>query len=105
MLLRMAVLAALALDPAFVAATVRSLGTTIRNEYFDPAVGADVDAALRRSLAEGRYTGVADDRMLAALVNRDLLAATHDKHLVLEARLDIPAQRERSAQEADATRA
>ena len=31
----------LALDPAFVASTIASLGTTIRNEYFDPKVGAN----------------------------------------------------------------
>lgn len=95
----------LALDPAFVTVTVESLGAMIRKEYFDPAVGADVDAALKRSLAAGRYAGAADDPMLAMLVNRDLYATTRDKHLNVEARRDVPAERERSAAQADDTRA
>ena len=95
----------LALDPAFVTATVESLGTTVKNEYFDPTVGAEVDAALRKALAEGRYVAAPDDAALARLINRDLFAATHDKHLNVEARLDIPAQRERSAPQAEEARA
>jgi hypothetical protein len=95
----------LALDPAFVKATVESIGATISQEYFDPKVGAEVDTALRRSLADGRYAGAADDQTLATLVNRDLYAATRDKHLNVEARLDSPAQRERSASQADEARA
>src|SRR5436190_22063885 len=105
MFARILLLAALSLDPAFVATTVKTLGTTIRNEYFDPRVGANVDAAVRLSLAAGRYGGAVDDAALATLINQDLYAATHDKHLNVEARLDIPAQRERSAEQADATRA
>jgi C-terminal processing protease CtpA/Prc len=105
MIARFALVAALALDPAFVAAVIQSLGATIKQEYFDPKIAGDVDAALRRSLAAGGYTGATDDRALATLINRDLYAATHDKHLAIEARLDIPAQRERSAQEAAVSRA
>lgn len=105
MLALIALVLGFALDPAFVKATVESIGTTIRHEYFDPKVGADVDAALRRGLADGRYTTVADDRALAALITRDLFAATRDKHLAVEARLDIPAQRERSVSQADEARA
>jgi len=101
----MALVLGLALDPAFVASTVESLGAMIEQEYFDPAVGAEVHSALRRSLAEGRYAGADTDAALAQLVNRDLFAATHDKHLNLEARLDIPAQRERSAPQAEESRA
>ena len=96
---------ALTLDPAFVAATVHAVGATISREYFDPKIGADVEAALKQSLAAGRYAGAADDAALAALVNRDLFAVTHDKHLNLQAWLDIPAQRERSQEQADASRA
>jgi retinol-binding protein 3 len=95
----------LALDPAFVASTVESLGTMIEQEYFDPTVGAEVHAVLRRSLNEGRYVGADSDGALAQLVNRDLFAATRDKHLNVEARLDIPAQRERSAPQAEESRA
>jgi C-terminal processing protease CtpA/Prc len=95
----------LTLDPAFVKATVESIGATIGQEYFDPKVGTEVDAALRRSLADGRYAGAADDQALATLINRDLYAATRDKHLNVEARLDIPAQRERSVSQADEARA
>ena len=65
----------------------------------------DKQAALRRSLAEGHYAGADSDAALAQLVNRDLFAATRDKHLNLEARLDIPAQRERSAPQAEESRA
>jgi len=100
-----ALLLLLALDPAFVKATVESIGTMISKEYFDPKVGAEVDATLRRSLADGRYAGADNDQVLALLVNRDLYAATHDKHLNVEARRDVPAERERSAAQADASRA
>src|SRR5476651_1631101 len=81
-----ALLLLLALDPAFVKATVESIGTMISKEYFDPKVGAEVDATLRRSLADGRYAGADNDQVLALLVNRDLYAATHDKHLNVAAR-------------------
>ena len=90
-----------ALDPAFVKTTVESIGAMISKEYFDPTVGAAVDTALKRSLAEGRYADAADDQALATLLNRDLFAATHDKHLNLEARRDVPAERERSVEQAD----
>ena len=95
--MRAILLLLLALDPAFVKATVESLGATISKEYFDPAVGRDVDAALRRSLADGRYAGAGDDQALASLITRDLYAATRDKHLVMQALRDVPAERERSA--------
>ena len=99
-----ALLVGLALDPVFVASTVESLGAIISREYFDPTVGREVDLALKQSLAAGRYASATDDRMLATLINRDLYAATHDKHLAVEALLDVPAQRERSAAQADDTR-
>ena len=105
MLALMALVLGLALDPAFVASTVESMGAMIEQEYLDPAIGAEVHAALRRSLAEGHYAGADSDAALAQLVNRDLFAATRDKHLNLEARLDIPAQRERSAPQAEESRA
>src|SRR6185436_15606625 len=105
MFARIALAAPLALNPAFVAATVESFGAMIRDAYFDPKIGAEIETALRQALARGRYAGAADDRALAALINDDLYAASHDKHLALEAHLDIPAQRERSAPEADASRA
>jgi len=105
MMVLIALVLGLALDPAFVASTVESMGAMIEQDYFDPAVGAEVHAALRRSLAEGHYAGADSDAALAQLVNRDLFAATRDKHLNLEARLDIPAQRERSAPQAEESRA
>jgi retinol-binding protein 3 len=94
-----------AVDPAFVQATVESVAATISREYFDPALGARVDETLRRSLADGRYAGAPDDARLAAMVTRDLYAATHDKHLVLQALRDVPAERERSLAQADESRA
>src|SRR3954447_11756219 len=105
MLALIALLFGLALDPAFVKATAESIGTTISQEYFDPKVGAEVDAALKRSLADGRYAGAADDQALAALVTRDLYAATHDQHPALLANRDVPAERERSQEQVDASRA
>ena len=105
MLARILLVLGLALDPAFVAATVNAVGATISREYFDPKVGSDVEATLTQSLAAGRYAGATDDAMLATMVTRDLYAVTHDKHLVLQALLDIPAQRERSVEQADASRA
>ena len=100
-----ALLAGLALDPAFVKTTVDSVGAMISKEYFDPKVGAEVDATLKRALADGHYADAADDAALAALINRDLFAATRDKHLNLEARRDVPAERERSVGQADEARA
>ena len=38
MVATIALLFGLALDPAFVASTIASLGTTIHHEYFDPKV-------------------------------------------------------------------
>lgn len=105
MLALIALLLGLALDPAFVTATVEAVGTTVSREYFDPRAGAEVDAALRRGLAEGRYAGAGDDQALAALITRDLYAATRDKHLALQANRDVPAERERSQEQADASRA
>jgi len=86
----MALVLGLALDPAFVASTVESLGEMIEQEYFDPAVGAAVHAALRRSLAEGRYAGADSDAALAQLVNRDLLTATRDAPAMRFLRGDAP---------------
>ena len=103
--MRAVLLLLLALDPAFVTSTVESLGAIISREYFDRKVGSEVDAGLKQSLAAGRYTSATDDRMLASLINRDLYAVTHDKHLSMEALLDVPAQRERSASQADEVRA
>src|SRR3954462_2308890 len=94
-----------AVDPAFVTATVESVAATISREYFDPVVGARIDETLRRSLADGRYAAAADDAALAAAITRDLYAATRDKHLVLEALRDVPAERERSSAQADESRA
>jgi retinol-binding protein 3 len=105
MWMRVALLLLLALDPAFITNTVETLAATIRREYFDAAVGARVDETLRRSLAGGRYAGAPDDAALAAMVTRDLYAATHDKHLVLQALRDVPAERERSSSQADESRA
>jgi C-terminal processing protease CtpA/Prc len=93
-----------ALDPAFVRATVDQIGALVSREYFDPKVGAEVDAVLKRSLAAGRYADATDDQMLATLINRDLFVTTRDKHLSLEARRDVPAERERSAAQADESR-
>jgi len=95
----------LTLDPAFVKSTVESMASVINREYFDPKVAHDVDVVLAQSLAAGRYASAADDQMLATLLNRDLYTATHDKHLAVEALLDVPAQRERSAAQADDARA
>src|SRR4051812_9549012 len=95
----------LALEPAFVKATVETLGATIGREYFDPKVAVEADAALKRSLDGGRYAAAADDETLARLITADLYAVTHDKHLAMQALRDVPPERERSAAQADESRA
>lgn len=64
-------------------ATVDALGKVIKAEYFDVAVAERVDAALKASLAAGRYAGAPNPQTLALAFNRDLFAVSHDKHLAV----------------------
>src|SRR5262245_55427972 len=65
-------------------ATVRALGEVLKREYIDVEVAAKADAALQRSLADGRYSGATTPEALAPLLNRDLQDVTHDKHIFVE---------------------
>jgi len=65
-------------------ATVRALGEVLKREYIDVEVAAKADAALQRSLVDGRYAGASTPEALAPLLNRDLQDVTHDKHIFVE---------------------
>ena len=69
------------IDPKLIGSTVESLAHVIQEEYFDVAVAAKVDAALKTALAEGRFASATTPETLARLLTRDLYAVTHDKHL------------------------
>jgi C-terminal processing protease CtpA/Prc len=63
--------------------TVEVVGTTIRQEYFDPEVGARVDDSLQQRWAQGRYAGEKSLPALAARLTEDLFELTRDKHLAV----------------------
>jgi C-terminal processing protease CtpA/Prc len=85
--------------------TVTTVGSVVRDNYFDPAIGERVDAMLREALRDRRYATAIDASTLAALLTRDLFAATHDKHLAVTVLRDTPVTRERTPEEADRSRA
>jgi hypothetical protein len=66
-------------------ATVRAVGDVLKREYIDPNVAVKADAALQKALAEGKYSGNPTPEALASMLNRDLYAVIHDKHVVVEA--------------------
>jgi Peptidase family S41/N-terminal domain of Peptidase_S41 in eukaryotic IRBP len=66
------------------ASTVRALGEVLKREYIDVDVALEADAALQRGLADGRYAAAATPETLALLLDRDLQAVTHDKHIFVE---------------------
>lgn len=73
------------IDRAVVRETVESVASVVIREYFDVSVGARVGASLRQWLYEGRYANAETLESLAAMLTRDLLAATQDKHLAANA--------------------
>ena len=70
-------------DAASIARLVTSVAELVEREYFDAPAAARVAAALRRHLAEGRYTGASSPASLASRVTEDLRAETHDLHLAV----------------------
>lgn len=90
------------------AATVAALGAVIKREYFDVDVAAKVEDALQRGLAEGRYAGAATPEALVPLLNRELFAVTHDKHVwveVVRAAPSAPPPSDPSPRQTEVTRA
>jgi hypothetical protein len=91
------------------AATVRALGTVLKQEYIDVDLAGKADAALQRALTAGRYAGASTPEALARLLNRDLQDVTHDKHIWVEVVPPAPPPAQpapaRSAADADAARA
>jgi hypothetical protein len=75
--------AATPIDPKLIGSTVESLAQVIQQEYFDVAVAAKVEWALKTASAEGRYASAATLQALAQLLTGDLYAVTHDKHLAV----------------------
>lgn len=75
---------AAAFNAEIVRAAVDEIATLISREYLDPAVAERLAESLRRRLASGEYANVAAPNELAARLTRDLLADSHDKHLVVE---------------------
>jgi hypothetical protein len=66
--------------PADAKAVVAEIRRVLAENYVLPDMRPRLDAALAKSLAEGRYD-VADPVTLAERINADLAAAGHDKHL------------------------
>jgi hypothetical protein len=66
--------------PADSKVVVAEIRRVLADNYVLPDMRPKLDAALAKSLAEGRYD-VADPVTLAERINADLAAAGHDKHL------------------------
>jgi hypothetical protein len=71
------------LDDRLIQATVESIGSTIRKEYFDADLAATVDRALQQCIAEGRYSQIKTLETLASKLTQDLFELTDDKHLAV----------------------
>src|SRR6266851_4722482 len=71
------------IDPTLIAPTVESVAQVIQQEYFDVAVAAKVQGALKTASAAGRYASAPTLEALARLLTGDLYAVTHDKHLAV----------------------
>ncbi|MBB5872362.1 hypothetical protein F4553_005796 [Allocatelliglobosispora scoriae] len=73
----------------------------VQEHYVFPEIAAEVTGLLRTRLAEGSYTGLADDA-LAIAITRDLQSANGDKHLRLLHHTD-PVPESRGDDESDLT--
>jgi len=71
------------LDNRFILETVKSVGDTIHEQYFDVNVAADVKRVLKLRLAEGRYASATTHETVASMLTEDLFELTHDKHLAV----------------------
>lgn len=68
-------------DPAEARRTVERVAGLLESRYVDPGTGARYAAALRRGLADGRYTALASYPALAERLTADLQAVSRDGHL------------------------
>lgn len=71
------------INAAPVGETVESLATVIEREYFDPTMARRVAETLRDHQRREEYGNAPSAEALAAALNRDLYAVTHDKHLTI----------------------
>jgi len=69
------------IDGQAVIADVRKI---LAANYVLPDVRPKLDAALAKGLAEGRYDGVSDPRVLVERINADMSTVAHDKHLGIQ---------------------
>jgi retinol-binding protein 3 len=65
----------------FVAKTVASLQSLIKERYFDTAVIPNVNSMLDAAVKRGDFAGAKDMEQLAKLLTTTLYQASHDKHL------------------------
>ena len=69
------------IDSAGRAATIELLASELHARYVFPAKAAEVETALRRYLANGRYARLTDANAFAETLTRDMYEITRDKHL------------------------
>jgi C-terminal processing protease CtpA/Prc len=77
----------------------------IEHEYFDFDVAHEAALSLHEALMHDRYDGVATAEALAGALNRDLYAATRDKHLVVSVLYRAPRSKAEARGRADEARA
>lgn len=70
-------------DQTLIVSTVQSVARVIQQEYFDTSVADTVATSLTTASAHERYGKASSPQMLAQMLNGDLYAVTHDKHLAV----------------------
>jgi hypothetical protein len=68
-------------------AVVTRAGRLLAAQYIDPGRGRDAQAKINESLAAGAYDGIADAAAFARRLTDDLVAALHDKHVLVSTQL------------------
>ena len=80
-----------------VRATVTEIAAIIDREYMDATLAQRVAESLRRRLHDEEYARVTTPEALAALITRDLLTESKDKHLSVAVARESPPAAERAA--------
>lgn len=83
------------LDMAVQREAVQTAAALLRQNYVFPDVGAAAADRIVQAQAAGDYAGVLDPAAFGRRVTQDLLAATHDKHVAMIARVDGPLESQR----------
>lgn len=71
------------MQQADITSITRELAGLVAERYVFPGLAAEISQRVGTRLAEGRYTGVADEESLATALTQDLQALNGDKHLRL----------------------